>query len=84
MRHDKRCTVVTYKVGCIHDAILDRMGAVQGELQDLLLLLSTLLLHHLLLLTEKCKSLIKPSAPSHQLNASLDDKTHRRIYFPSS
>lgn len=46
---------VTYKVGRIHDAILNRMSAVQGEFQDLLLLLPTLLLNHLLLLAEKCK-----------------------------
>lgn len=65
--------MLTYKVGCIHDAILNRMGAVQSEFQDLLLLLPTLLLHHLLLLAEKCKSFIKSSAPSHKLNASLDD-----------
>lgn len=46
---------VTYKVGRIHDAILNRVSAVQGEFQDLLLLLPTLLLNHLLLLAEKCK-----------------------------
>lgn len=34
----------TYKVGRIHNAILHRVRAVQGELQDLLLLLATLLL----------------------------------------
>lgn len=45
---------VTHKVGCIHDAILNRMGAIQSEFQDLLLFLSTLLLNHLLLLAEKC------------------------------
>lgn len=38
----------TYKVSSIHDAILHRMGAVQGELQDLLFLLPTL--GHLLFL----------------------------------
>lgn len=38
----------TYKVGRVHDAILDRVGAVQRELQDLLLLLATL--HYRLLL----------------------------------
>lgn len=33
---------VTYKVGSIHDAIFDGMGAVQCELQNLLLLLAPL------------------------------------------
>lgn len=32
---------LTHKVGSVHDAIFHRMGAVQSELQDLLLLLST-------------------------------------------
>lgn len=50
---------VTHKVCCIHDAILNRMGAIQGEFQDLLLFLSTLLLNHLLFLAEKCLGLMK-------------------------
>lgn len=32
---------LTYKVRSIHDAILNGVGAVQGEFQDLLLLLAT-------------------------------------------
>lgn len=42
----------TYEVGSIHDAILHWVSAVQGEFQDLLLLLPTLLLDHLLLQTQ--------------------------------
>lgn len=38
----------THKVGSIHDAILNRVSAVQGELQDLLLLLPRRLPDHLL------------------------------------
>ena len=34
-------TKQTYKVGSVHDAIFDGMGAVQSELEDLLLLLTT-------------------------------------------
>lgn len=53
---DDYCTVcfhVTHEVGCIHDAILYRMSAVQSEFQDLLLFLPTLLPDHLFFLAEK-------------------------------
>lgn len=36
----------TYKVGDIHDAILDGLGAVDGELELHLLLLAALVLWH--------------------------------------
>lgn len=52
---DSDCTQLnwsTHEVGSIHDAILYRVSAVQGELQDLLLPLPTLLLDHLLFLAE--------------------------------
>lgn len=62
---------VTYKVGRIHDAILNRMSAIQGEFQDLLLLLPTLLLNHLLLLRRNARGFIKSSAPTYEQNASL-------------
>lgn len=49
--------VITYKVGSIHDAILHRVSAVQGELQDLLLPLPTLLPDHLLFLAQTLRGL---------------------------
>lgn len=62
---------VTHKVCCIHDAILNRMGAIQGEFQDLLLFLSTLLLNHLLLLAEKCFGLMKLYTRLHEQTMQL-------------
>lgn len=43
----------THKVGSIHDAVLHRMGAVQSELQQLLLLLPPFTRVLLLLLGEE-------------------------------
>lgn len=46
----------TYKVGSVHDPIFDRMGAVQGEFEELLLLLPTFTGVLLLLLMKQHKT----------------------------
>lgn len=73
---------VTYKVGRIHDAILNRMSAVQGEFQDLLLLLPTLLLNHLLLLAEKCKGVLLNQA-RHRMSKMRPYTTRLKSDTPS-